>query len=399
MPEIRIYSQMPTLNLRGTMQFITASLLALSASINANASFMEDYMTDPDDGMFDASQYLSEVPMGFLPVPAIITEPAVGNGLALMGVFFHESEAQKKKHNESESKRAIIPTNISIAGFGATENGSQVAGLGHIGFWFEDNLRYQGFLLLPDINLDFYSLGGIDLPRPIELNVTGPVIVQNLKARINHSQWFFGIRQIYSEVTTSFTSNRDNGFELENTNTSSGLGLLLEYDSRNNPMNPEKGFNYQIRTTRFDEAIGSDIDYDQHYFKGLNYWQLSDSFNFALRLQFDEVTSEKNRPLPPYVAPSIDLRGVPAIRYQGNQVAVGEVELTWKLTPRWRLNTFTGTGRAASDFDELSNAENINNYGVGFRYLIAKRYGFTMGTDLAKGPEETVFYIKAGSSW
>lgn len=390
---------MRILNIIGIIPFISTILLALSASMAVNASFIENYMTDPDDGMFDASQYLSEVPMGFLPVPAIITEPAVGNGLAMMGIFFHESEAQKKKHKESNSNRAIIPNNISIAGFGATENGSKVAGLGHVGFWFDDNLRYQGFLLMPDINLDFYSIGGINLPKPIELNVSGPVVVQNLKARINHSQWFAGFRQIYSSVSTTFTSNRDNGFEFEKTNISSGLGLMLEYDSRNNPMNPEKGFNYQLRTTRFDEAIGSDINYDQHYFKGLNYWQLSDDFNFALRLQFDEVTSDSNKPLPPYIAPSINLRGIPAIRYQGNQVAVGEVELTWKLTQRWRLNTFTGTGRAASDFDELFNAEKINNYGVGFRYLIAKRYGFTMGTDIAKGPEDTVFYIKAGSSW
>lgn len=390
---------MPTLNPRTMIRFVAVNLLTLSLSLSVHASFMSDYMTDPDDGMFDASQYLSEVPMGFLPVPAIITEPAVGNGLAIAGVFFHESEDQKKKHSESNSNRAIIPDNISVAGFGATENGSQFAGLGHIGFWFEDNLRYQGFLLLPDINLDFYSLGGIDLPRPIELNVTGPVVVQNIKARINHSQWFAGIRQIYSELTTSFSSGRDNGFELENTSTSSGLGLLLEYDSRNNPMNAESGFNYQIRTTRFDEAIGSDINYDQHYFKGLNYWQLSESFNFALRLQFDEVTAEKGKPLPPYIAPSINLRGIPAMRYQGNQVSVGEVELTWKLTHRWRFNTFTGTGRAASNFDELSNAENLNTYGIGFRYLIAKRYGMTMGTDIAKGPEDTVFYITAGSSW
>jgi hypothetical protein len=37
--------------------------------------------------------------------------------------------------------------------------------------------------------------------------------------------------------------------------------------------------------------------------------------------------------------------------------------------------------------------------GVGFRYLIAKRYGFAMGADIARGPEETAFYIQAGSAW
>ena len=394
---------MPALHLRHIVQFIAVALVTLNTSLNAQASFIDDYMIDPDDGMFDTSQYLSEVPMGFLPVPIIITEPAVGNGLGVVGVFFHESEEQKanKANKVSRRGRAVIPENISIVAFAGTENGSKAAALGHIGFWFEDNLRYQGFVLLPNINMDFYSIAGIELPRPIELNITGPAIIQNIKARINHSQWFVGFHQIYSEVTASIANNAiiETDFDIEIKTITSGLGLILEYDSRNNPMNAEKGYNYQLKATRFDEAIGSDINYDKYYFKGLNYWELSKSFNFALRLQFDEVSSEKFQPLPPYIAPSIDLRGVPAMRYQGKQVSVGEVELTWKMSQRWRFNTFTGTGRTGKDFDELKNAENINSYGVGFRYLIAKRYGFTMGTDVAKGPEDTVFYIQAGSSW
>ena len=36
---------------------------------------------------------------------------------------------------------------------------------------------------------------------------------------------------------------------------------------------------------------------------------------------------------------------------------------------------------------------------IGFRYLIAKQYGFNMGIDVARGPEDTVWYIQAGSAW
>jgi len=31
--------------------------------------------------------------------------------------------------------------------------------------------------------------------------------------------------------------------------------------------------------------------------------------------------------------------------------------------------------------------------------MIAKRYGFEMGLDIARGPEETVFYIQGGTAW
>ena len=45
-------------------------------------SFM-DSLIDPDDGWLDGSKFLLEYPYGVLPVPIIITEPAVGNGLGL----------------------------------------------------------------------------------------------------------------------------------------------------------------------------------------------------------------------------------------------------------------------------------------------------------------------------
>ncbi|MCG8440114.1 MAG: hypothetical protein MI751_18695 [Pseudomonadales bacterium] len=46
--------------------------------------------------MLDSSRFLSELPMSFMPVPVVITEPAVGNGLGIVGVFFHESDEQKR---------------------------------------------------------------------------------------------------------------------------------------------------------------------------------------------------------------------------------------------------------------------------------------------------------------
>jgi hypothetical protein len=35
----------------------------------------------------------------------------------------------------------------------------------------------------------------------------------------------------------------------------------------------------------------------------------------------------------------------------------------------------------------------------GFRRLVARRLGIYMGIDVAKGLEETAFYIQMGSAW
>ncbi|WP_165856833.1 BamA/TamA family outer membrane protein [Marinobacter sp. JSM 1782161] len=394
---------------RGRVRFIGTGL-ALLFPLFAHASFFETYMVDEEDGMFDVSRYLSTLRSGFLPVPTIITEPAVGTGLAVAGVFFHESEAQKK---QDASTRPLLPENISIVGLGATENGTRGLGLGHLGFWKQDSIRYRGFLLYGDLNLDFYSLAQRNLERPVKLNLKGPVVLQDLKFRVGDSHWLVGARQLYRVVKTNLESEialpnpaleeRVNDFldqTLGDRQTTSGLGLLLEYDSRDNPLYPESGVQYSANYLVFDDAIGSDADYASYQLEGLNYWQLSDRFNLGFRVQYDGIQASDSERLPTYVEPFIDLRGIAKNRYQGRAVLVGELELTWKMTPRWSVNGFTGGGRAASSFGDLhDDAESGNSVGGGFRYLIARRYGLRMGLDVARGPEDTAVYIQAGASW
>lgn len=391
-------------------------ILLLCSSPAARADFRDTFI-DPEDGMFDASKYLSEQRFGFLPVPVIITEPAIGVGLGMAAIFFHESEEQKKQRlSESiESGKAILPENISIVAGGFTDNGIWLAGLGHLGFWKEDTVRYKGFMGYPSINMDFYSLGGQELPAPVELNIEGGAIYNQLTFRLGESDWFLGMQQIYGSITTELARHRDadqlpplqsvpqvGDFLEANLNQSiaaSGLGLLAEYDSRNNQFNTEQGYDYSIKYLWFDGAIGSDNDYSTYSATGLNYWTLAEKFVLGFRLQYDGASSSDESRLPVYVPPYIKLRGIPAGRYQGNNVAVSEIQLDYKLTPRWKVGVFLGAGRVAQDFSGLNDASTRVSKGLGFRYLVARRYGFAMGVDIAKGPEDTAFYIQAGSAW
>ncbi len=66
---------------------VSLSLLQLSSDVHAG-SFMDKFI-DPKDGKLDASDWLLKH-KGFLPVPEIITEPAVGYGAGLALLFFHQ---------------------------------------------------------------------------------------------------------------------------------------------------------------------------------------------------------------------------------------------------------------------------------------------------------------------
>ena len=54
------------------------AILAVAASLPAAALSLEDFR-DPQDGRFDTSRFLLDL-NGFLPLPFIITEPAIGYG-------------------------------------------------------------------------------------------------------------------------------------------------------------------------------------------------------------------------------------------------------------------------------------------------------------------------------
>jgi hypothetical protein len=77
-------------------------LLLCSATLQADSFF--DKFIDPTDGQFDTSGWLIDN-KGFLPVPIIITEPAVGPGLGLAGVFFRKSIKKKGNRRLKEGGR------------------------------------------------------------------------------------------------------------------------------------------------------------------------------------------------------------------------------------------------------------------------------------------------------
>ncbi|ANY16164.1 hypothetical protein [Bordetella pseudohinzii] len=69
-----------------------ALLAATLAAALAAPAWAED-MRDPEDGAFDMSDDLLHR-SGLFPVPALITEPAVGYGGGLMLMYFSESLAE-----------------------------------------------------------------------------------------------------------------------------------------------------------------------------------------------------------------------------------------------------------------------------------------------------------------
>ena len=87
------------------------------------------------------------------------------------------------------------------------------------------------------------------------------------------------------------------------------------------------------------------------------------------------------------------------MRYQGEDVIIGEAEYLWGFTPRWSLVIFGGVGKTSSINEFGESGQTVGAGGLGFRYRLARKQGLQAGMDIARGPEDTAVYITVGSAW
>jgi len=365
-------------------------LLLLSISYSVDAQKVNKIISisrDSIDNAYDASDWLIHK-KGFLLMPTLITEPAVGYGAAAAAIFFHSSYTEKNG-----------PPSMSGVLGGATQNGTWMGGVFHVGYWNQDRLRYTGVIARTYINIGFYGAGylGILEDEPVNLNLDAWVLFQQLKARIKESDFFIGGKYLLLKTDNTFEIPVDipdfNGTHFSS--TLSEVSAILNYDTRNNVFSPSKGLFIQLSGTYSDTWLGSDALYGRLGVDAFGYFPASNKLNIGLRYGSNHSLGD----MPFYARPIIQMRGVPLMKYQNINVTLMETEVSWDLYKRWSLIGFTGIGNAYSSFSEFDKGKSVHTLGSGFRYLLARKFGLKMGVDIAASQDDFAFYIVFGSAW
>ena len=375
---------------------IVALLLLWTASSWA-ASFMDQFK-DPVDGALDTSQWLVDR-KGFLPVPIFVTEPAVGYGLGAALLFFHESKKDKQQRAEElgDDKLRLPPSISAIAG-AYTENDSWFIGGGHFGSWRDDRIRYTGAVGGASLNLRFFGDGatGID-PDGLKFNIEGAFLLQELTFRIPGTRLFLGGRYEFltSDVAFDFSGIIPGVKPLQLDSNDAALALIANYDSRDNIFTPDRGHLAKLNIGVHDEALGGDFDYNKTRAQWFAWWEGIPQVTVGTRLDYWFANGD----IPFYALPYIDLEGIPVLRYQGENVFVGEIRPRWDFRFRWSLVGFVGAGWAANSTSDFSGSEAQVAGGLGIRYFLARRLGLRVGLDVARGPEDTAIYLIVGDAW
>ena len=347
---------------------------------------------DSIDNAFDVSHFLKDL-HGILPIASPITEPAVGYGGTVALLYFIPKKPKKDKIKQSK-----IPDIVGAAG-GYTANNTWFAGVGYLGFWNNDRIRYRGVVGYGDINLKYYRSTDF-LPHDIsaEFGIKSIIILQQAKFRLGETNFFLGGRYTFGKTNVQFPKIFDfpeiDPLDFDITN--SGLTLIGEFENYKNVFSPNQGMRIHLDYLQNLELLGSDRNWGKVTFSSAFYFPVNHFWVPAVRIE--SLMATGNAPF--YAKPFVGLRGVPVMRYQGDLTILAETEQSFNIkTSRWDLVAFGGIGTTFKSLDDLDPGDAVWSAGGGFRYLIARLFGLKMGIDVARGPEDWAVYVVFGSAW
>lgn len=348
---------------------------------------LRDLLTDDEDGRFDVSDFLFSRGR-FLPIPIVITEPALGYGGGLAAVWFHQPP--------DRSSGQLIPPSVSVAAGFLTSDGSQGGGGGHFHSWKSDTWRFMAFGGRATLELASAGISPQLAAQSLAYSLDSRFLLLEGSRKLS-PRTRFGLRYVYADTEVGFGGESPPaGLAGSGKSKIGGLGLLLGFDSRDNVVSPQQGQRFELRPAYYGPVLGGDAEYVRVDSLYTGYWHRGAAL-FALRLDANWIEAGA----PFYAKPFIVLRGVPVVAFLGQKVLSAEPEIDWNLSSRWTLLAFAGAGQATNDRPTGGkSSRDVYAGGVGFRYLLARVLGLRAGLDFARSSEGNhAFYIVVGSPW
>jgi hypothetical protein len=353
---------------------------------SSSAASKDARLVDPTDGWLDVSGFL-DTAYGFVPLLVPITEPAVVYGAVAALVFIDK--------DEHEDGQKFIRPNIAALGGLRTENGTEGLFAAHLGTWQDGRLRTLAAIADIDVNLEFFGIGEDRIPgQGLDYSISGRGGAAGASWRAGDTQLWLGAR--YAAVNTEVSLDVPQLPDVSNAEFDLRLGSLtpsVTFDLRDNFFTPTRGWYADLSVPVYRQSLGSDRDFESFNLTAMHFRPIRQSWFLGLRASVKGSSDDTPFFLRPYVA----LRGVQAMRYQGEDAAEFEAELRWQFKPRFSLVGFAGAGVTKSVIGDSDDS--VVSGGAGIRYLVARRYGLHMGLDLAAGPDGGAIYVVFGNAW
>ncbi|MCL1066384.1 BamA/TamA family outer membrane protein [Shewanella olleyana] len=339
------------------------------------------------DGEFDPDKLID---FSFLPGPFYNPEMDLGVGISAVGLY------QVDPTDEVSQLSSLVINGL------ASINGALGVSLENKTFLNEDNQRVYLTAEIFDIPDVFYGVGydenhqddnRVDFDG--QLVRVNPMYLHRLSSHI-----FVGAGFDFNYAETRNIDVLDSDVDIDpllETSRSVGVNLLVNYDSRDNVLNPEQGIIAQIDTGIFRKDLGSKTDFEIVNALYSSYHQIAESDVLAWQVRgrfthgdvpWDQLSKAGGGDL---------LRGYTSGRYRDKQMLLAQVEYRQNLSGRHGLVYWVGAGVISDKFSELTSASVLPNTGIGYRFEVKPRVNLRL--DLAFGDNDTGFYFNVNEAF
>lgn len=375
-------------------KYIKRAILAfLVWQIMYGQAVAED-LTAASEDMIELSQASSksdsDAKGSWLPVPIPVANPTVGTGLVGALLYLHP-----KTSSDPEA-----PSDMSGVGALYTDTESWFVGLFHNGYWLNDRLRFEGAGGTGNFNLKFYGVGSdpIFVDNPVNYNIKPNVTQVQLLVRLTpNSDWFLGLNHLYTSAEIVFKLSEHVEFlpNVGGTLTTSSLGVVASYDSRNDTLYPTSGQYFEGVYSRDDSAWGSDFEFDKISAFYNHYLKLTDTDTIAMRAFVSTVDGN----VPFYMLPTLNMRGFATGRYRDDAAVSGHLEWRHKFQPRWGYVIFTELGSTGSSVGNAFDNKPVKTLGAGIRWQAVASKKLNLGADFAFSDDDRALHIQVGERY
>jgi outer membrane protein assembly factor BamA len=179
-----------------------------------------------------------------------------------------------------------------------------------------------------------------------------------------------------------------------------GLGLVSNYDSRDNQFYPSRGWFVETVVLPHTAAFNSDFDFLKLSLDASRYQAIGEKQVVAVNAFWESNIGEAPFFNMAFVGGAKRLRGYIDGRFRDHNASVLQAEYRWKFYKRFGLTLFYGMGNVFEDFSSLSLAATKHAFGGGLRFQLSKRELVNLRIDAGYAPTEGAnFYITFGEAF
>jgi hypothetical protein len=315
--------------------------------------------------------------------PVFNANPKVGFALGALAGYIHYFDDKSR------------PSIFALTGqYTSTE--SIIAGLMGRTSFDQDRQRLLTGLMYGNIKNDYSDYLGTGVP--LQSNAELRSFISRYTYRVA-GDWFVGAQGIFQNFDIGGETPLDDMFlDIVGVQPykSGGLGLVGQYDSRDNENMPTQGWFLNVNNVAYREALGGQDDFEMYRGDFRYYWGHGKGNVLAVR-QLNHLTHDT----PVQIRAPVQLRGYKIGQYNGLYMSSIEAEERWRFAERWTSTIFAGIACTYGGSQSCSDSKNLYPAGgVGVQYIMKPKEGIVLNLEYALGKDGNYgVYLKMGYAY